>query len=177
MNIFKKIRTFFGKNKKIEIRSYSEENHKDFEKLFINYWLMDLKNDHTVDVIKIKVINECIVPHLKKGATFADMIYENNKPVGFILYQVDKSISDWCKREGWGFIREFHIEKTHRKRGYGSMMVGHMESKLKEKNVKNIYLTTDNDVAKLFYKSCFYLDSGEIDDTNNGSIFVKSLEN
>ena len=42
--------------------------------------------------------------------------------VGFSVYQIDTEKSDWCKRPGWGFIREFYVVPAYRKGGTGKFI-------------------------------------------------------
>jgi len=43
----------------------------------------------------------------------------DDKIIGFVNYQIDTLDSDWCEREGWGFIREIYVDKTLRGKGLG----------------------------------------------------------
>ncbi len=92
---------------------------------------------------------------------------------GFILYQIDTPVSDWCLRPGSGFIRELYVLPEERLRGLGSRLVAAAERELARLEVPAIYLTTDE--ASAFWLSRGYHDSGLICRRNDGRIFEKDL--
>jgi len=110
----------------------------------------------------------------KDRITSIDILFANNEPIGFIQYQIDNPNSDWCEFEGYGCIREVYVNKTHRKQGYGRILVTHAEDELKKQSAEHIYLTSDD--ATGFWLSVGYTDTGEICDKNNNNILIKQTQ-
>ncbi|HEX3076917.1 MAG TPA: GNAT family N-acetyltransferase [Lachnospiraceae bacterium] len=95
----------------------------------------------------------------------------NGETVGFICYQIDTDKSDWCEREGWGFIKEIFINRTLRGKNYGVKLVYHAETKLYAKGVDHIYLTSDE--AGEFWNLCGYRNTGIVSSINHDPIYEK----
>ncbi len=49
------------------------------------------------------------------------------------MYQIDSPKSDWCQKEGFGFIREIYINEELRNQGLGKILVDYAERFLKSK--------------------------------------------
>lgn len=94
--------------------------------------------------------------------------------VGFIIAQIDTPKSDWCKREGWGFIRECFVRPDFRRRGIARSLVSKVEKDIIDAGAKDIYLTSDEE-AIAFWQSVGYLDSGSVYEKNMQKIYVKSI--
>ena len=77
---------------------------------------------------------------------------ENDKPIGFSVYQIDTPESDWCKRPGWGFIREFYVIPSFRNHGYGKALAAHTVQQLQSMGAQNLYLTSTEAVP--FWQKC-----------------------
>jgi len=94
--------------------------------------------------------------------------------IGFAIGQVDtKENTQWCRREGWGFIREFYIDPAHRRKGYATLMYRVLEGKILSHGAKDLYLTTATATGVSFWESVGYADSGQIYEGNGGRIFEK----
>jgi len=72
--------------------------------------------------------------------------------VGFSVYQIDTEKSDWCKRPGWGFIREFYVVPAYRKGGTGKALAAHTELQLRNMGAEALYLTSTGAVP--FWEKC-----------------------
>lgn len=89
-----------------------------------------------------------------------DLGIESERIAGFSVYQIDKPESDWCKRPGWGFIREFYIVPAFRKSGLGRALALHTEETLRTMGAERLYLTSDSAIP--FWRSCGWRLSEEI---------------
>lgn len=116
------------------------------------YFVDDLKKDWPRDVVER--IAEFIVFQCSEGIIDVLLLCQKAQPVGFAICQVDAPDSDWCKREGWGLIREFYIEPRYRLSGKGRFLAGQTESLLREKQAEQVYLTTSGALA--FWLRCGY---------------------
>jgi len=151
------------------IRPYSDSTDFDaFAQMVGVYFIEDLKeplnNNPPIGMCK------AMTQSVKDAITYLDILHIDDSPMGFIMYQVDSPKSNWCEKEGYGFIREMYIHKDYRKQGYGKTLVAHAESELKRLSVPHIYLTSSNDA---FWLSVGYASTGETCEKNNNHILIK----
>jgi len=81
-----------------------------------------------------------------------DLVMIEQTIAGFSVYQLDTPESDWCKRPGWGFIREFYVVPQFRKLGIGKLLAAHTESALRTLGAAHLYLTSTDGVP--FWQCC-----------------------
>lgn len=86
------------------------------------------------------------------GIIQIDLCSENSRCIGFTVYQIDREESDWCKRPGWGFIREFYVVPTRRRTGTGRFLAAHTERELRKLGATQLYLTSTE--AAPFWCKC-----------------------
>lgn len=102
------------------------------------------------------VIRAKIVPFLlrqyEKGLVEIVIAADGIIPFGFAIFQIDRPESDWCKRPGWGFIREFYVAKACRNQGLGRCLARETEVRLLTCGAKRLYLQADN--AAGFWTAC-----------------------
>ena len=139
--------------------------------MFYSYFLYDFQID--VQYSKIQEICSDIVERAKKQIISLDLLKINNQSIGFIIYQIDSPESDWCQKEGFGFIREVYIKKELRGKGLGRLLVDRAEEYLKNKGVQEIYLTSDN--RGVFWNQCGYTKIDEIGYRNQYPIYIKRM--
>ena len=96
----------------------------------------------------------------ESGIICIDLLMEEDICAGFSVYQMDTPESDWCKRPGWGFIREFYIDPSFRKTGMGRKLAEHTEVTLRTMGAKQLYLTSDGAIP--FWRSCGWTLSQEV---------------
>lgn len=147
-----------------EIREYDPSMREDFERQFIDYNDNDLRMQEQDPRITDKVLREKIVPLFigvqERGAGSIALCYDNGVCAGFVCFQVDSEQSDWCKRPGWGLIREFRVAPEFRRRGYGRLLAEYAEQKLREKTDR-LYLTAHDEDALRFWTACGFTATGE----------------
>lgn len=147
-----------------EIREYNPSMREDFERQFIDYNNNDLRMQEEDPRITDEVLREKIVPLFigsqERGAGSIALCYADNVCAGFVCFQVDSERSDWCKRPGWGLIREFRIDPEFRGRGLGRALAEYAEKKLREKTDR-LYLTAHDEGALKFWTACGFTDTGE----------------
>jgi ribosomal protein S18 acetylase RimI-like enzyme len=155
--------------KSIEIRSFCNNDLCDFTEMFCAY----LGNDFNMAISDDKAVKICskIAETSVSGVTPLDMLLLDGKISGFVCYQVDTPHSDWCEREGWGFIREIYVNQAFRGKGLGLKLVAHAEKILYAKGVEHIYLTSDE--SEKFWDLCGYKKTGKVSDINHDPIYEK----
>ena len=102
------------------------------------------------------------------------MLYENLKPVGFALFQVDKKENPWGMKEGAGDIREFDIEPSFRRKGYGRVLFQAIKTWFQGQNVSEILLTCDD--QQDFWLNLGFKDLGYKIEENNSQVFGYDLK-
>ena len=152
----------------MEIRSFTDSDFDAFAQMVGVYFIEDLKET----LYNNPPVGMCntMIQSVKDGITHLDIMHIDDTPIGFIMYQVDSPKSDWCEKEGYGFIREMYIRKDYRKKGYGKILATHAEGELKKLSVPHIYLTSSNDA---FWVSIGYASTGEICEKNNNHVLIK----
>jgi hypothetical protein len=99
----------------MNILDYNAALRSQFEELLVTYFTVDLNSDIPENIICGKLM-DLISKQAENGVIHVAIATENDSAIGFSIYQIDSAESDWCKRPGWGFIREFCIKKPYRHR-------------------------------------------------------------
>lgn len=155
--------------KNIEVRAYERDDLSSFIKMFTTYFRDDFKID--IDDEALENLCKKITEDVMKDIVQLSILLVDEKYAGFINYQIDSKSSNWCEREGWGFIREAYIDKAYRGQGLGKVLVDHVEMYYEKQGISNIYLTSDEHVA--FWMSRGYQPTGIISTINNDPIYEK----
>ena len=113
-----------------------------------------------------------IAEMLYQGDFWVYLAREKGTLCGFVIAQIDSEGKDWCKRPGWGFIRELYVLPGHRGKGIAGKLVRHAEASLLQSGASQVYLTTD---LSGFWETMGYLDTGEVYEGNGGKIYTKAL--
>lgn len=103
------------------------------------------------DIIRGK-LSDLIDRQQEAGIIRVDLALDQKQPVAFTIYQVDSVESDWYKRPGWGFIREFYVSPAYRNAGTGKCLALHTEQSLYSMGAKRLYLTSTGAVH--FWQKC-----------------------
>lgn len=88
----------------------------------------------------------------QRGIIQIDLCREGSRCIGFSVYQTDREESDWCKRPGWGFIREFYVVPDCRRTVAGRFLAAHTEQELRKLGATRLYLTSTE--AAPFWCKC-----------------------
>lgn len=121
------------------------------------------------DIIRGKLA-DFIEHQWESGIIRINLAMEDEICMGFSVYQVDTPGSDWCKRPGWGFIREFYIAPVFRNQGAGRFLADHTEHQLRAMGAEHLYLTSNDAVP--FWRKCGWRLTEELC-TNGQYIFEK----
>ncbi len=149
------------------IQNYTTACAPQFLQLFTDYF-MELDGE-----ISREVIHQKLVPHIlglqSRGLLHICLGFQGEDCMGFSLYQIDTPESDWCKRPGWGIIREFYIAPPWRSRGFGTTLAKHSEAALRSLGAQKLYLTADDALA--FWQHCGWEVSPET--ASNGLVILE----
>ena len=110
---------------------------------------------------------------LAQGDFWVYLAREKGALCGFVIAQIDSEGKDWCKRPGWGFVRELYVLPGHRERGIAGKLVRRAEASLLQSGASQAYLTTD---LTGFWEAMGYANSGEVYEGNGGMIYTKSFK-
>ncbi|MBR5546832.1 MAG: GNAT family N-acetyltransferase [Clostridia bacterium] len=138
--------------KRKTVKRFTPEYRQAFVQMLSTYFTDDLNEDWTCEVVER--ISEFILSQWRDGILDILLLLEKEQTEGFAICQVDSLASDWCKREGWGFIREFYVAQESRLSGKGRFLAEQTEQLLKEKQAEQVYLTTSG--ALEFWLRCGY---------------------
>ena len=114
-----------------------------------------------------------IAESLYQGDFWVYLAREKGALCGFIIAQIDGEGKDWCKRPGWGFIRELYVLQSHRGRGIAGKLVRRAEASMLQGGASRVYLTTD---LAGFWEAMGYSNTGEVYSGNGGKIYTKELK-
>lgn len=138
---------------KIQIVDYEASMRPEWEVMVSTYWIQDLGESGTAETIR--EICDMVEQQWESSMVSVAVLQSEGKSIGFCVYQIDTPASDWCKRQGWGMLREFYVEKSYRGRGFGTALAAYAEQKLREMGAVDFYLTADNAVG--FWETCGYV--------------------
>ncbi|MDR2687256.1 MAG: GNAT family N-acetyltransferase [Oscillospiraceae bacterium] len=116
----------------------------------------------------LSIVADC----LAQGEFWTYLARDGGALRGFVIAQVDGEGKDWCKRPGWGFIRELYVAPSHRGKGVAGKLVRRAECSILQSGASRVYLTTD---LTGFWEAMGYTNSGEVYEGNGGKIYTKSL--
>ena len=125
---------------------------------------------------------EQIIPNITKSMInkidnnrFLQIVYEEDEPIAFCYAKIDRIGDKGYIRPNWGYIMEFFVRKTHRRKGIGKNLVKQCEKFFEEKGVKNIWLTADAVTGIPFWLACNFIETGEFSLENSQQIMYKKL--
>lgn len=152
----------------MHILTYTSPLHDPFANLLVAYFT-ELDIGIPEEVIRSKILPLILQEQHSKTLEIA-LMQEHDQYTGFSIYQIDSPDSDWCKRPGWGCIREFYIRPHLRRNGFGRVLAQWTEARLREMGATGLYLTADD--ALPFWAACGFHRCDEIC-SNNLEILTK----
>ncbi len=103
------------------------------------------------------------------------LCYVENEIIGFLYATIDQPDENGYHRTGHGYIMEFYVLPEHRRKGYGRIMVSHIEQFFREQGVTQMYLTADPVTGKPFWSALGFTSKGEFSPDNGQEIFEKVI--
>ncbi|WP_099331662.1 GNAT family N-acetyltransferase [Actinomyces minihominis] len=127
----------------MEIELYSEERHRAFSEMFLDYFLGDFKAPFSEEMIRDEIIPK-YTELSKQNIAPILLAVEEGDPIAFINFQIDSENSNWNERPGWGMIREIHVNPGFRRHGVGSVLVRIATRVMRGSGATHAYLTTED---------------------------------
>ena len=125
----------------------------------MNDYMMELDCGVPEEIIRGKLI-DLIDRMCQDGIIHVDLVVEEEIILGFSIYQIDTPESDWCKRPGWGFVREFYVVPRFRRQGIGRLLAAHTKNALKVLGAEHLYLTSTDAIS--FWQHCGWVLTEEL---------------
>ncbi|MGB0175355.1 MAG: GNAT family N-acetyltransferase [Acholeplasmataceae bacterium] len=138
--------------------------------------LKPVSSDNVIDVIKLSktlddVQQKQVAPneislaqaYAEGDNAFVRAIYHGDTLVGFI--QLKKALHDVVEEDKpVSYIWRFMIAKDHQQQGYGKSAIKQIINIEKQRGIKTLYVSVvpTNDMPKVFYESCGFVNTGEI---------------
>jgi GNAT superfamily N-acetyltransferase len=152
----------------VKVYSLNDTATEKFKEMFTSYY-EELGCDDNCE----HLLNEYVLCDLLAGLLYIDIIEEDGKVAGFVIYQKDEIDNDWNFSEGWGDIRELYISPLFRERGLGKFLLYTAEFKLKEKGITKTYcLPSENSIP--FFLACGYEESDKYCDDLDCNAWIKT---
>lgn len=139
------------------ISQYEPSYHPQLETMLVDYFT-ELSAGIPETVIRGKIL-EMLLDEESRDILRIAIALKNDAPIGFSIYQIDSPKSDWCKKEGWGSIREFYIHPNFRSRGLGTELAAWTDQELRKMGASHLYLTADDAIP--FWQHCGYSKTNE----------------
>ena len=133
------------------IVNYDRNKHQQFIDMLVEYF-----NDIPEHITRGRILDLFHAEQQQSIIQIA-LCLDNQNPIGFTIYQIDRPESDWCKRPGWGFIREFYISPEYRNKGFGSQLAAYSEIELQRLGAKQLYVTAEASIG--FWEQCGYINT------------------
>lgn len=140
------------------IIDYSKSN-KDTLANMMTAYMAELDCGIPENVIREKLV-DFIDGLCGKGIIRVVIVFHCDTPAAFSVFQIDTPESDWCKRPGWGFIREFYVIPEYRKNGIGRQLSNYTEQALRTMGAAQLYLTSTDAIP--FWKKCGWKVTGDL---------------
>ena len=101
-----------------------------------------------------------------------ELIIVNGIIAGFTMYAVDLGGIKNIMEAGCGYIMEFYVSPSFRRKNIGTRTYFHIKKTLEEHGVKKIYLTPDSKSGIPFWKAMQFEDCGKVDPDNLMPIYI-----
>lgn len=151
------------------VRKIEEADFGAFKEMFCAYFEeLDCEDD------PLHLFEEYVLPDLKAGL-FSVAVAENGKTLcGFVIWQIDDVINDWCFKDGWGDVRELYVLPDMRGRGTGSALLQFALQALKAEGAQSVY-TLPAEESEGFFIKCGFEDCAEYCADTDNKVFSKIL--
>ena len=164
-----------GEVSNIQIFEFDKDNEthrKQLYPLVVDYFTELLTDDEAIPPERMPGLFEQIVKDMDFEDSWIFLGYKDGEPMGFVMAQIDRPGKDWCRRSGWGTIREMYVVPHLRGQGLGRVLAEKAHNVFANNSVRDMYLTTDD--AYAFWESLGYVNSGEVEVFNNSNIYIRS---
>lgn len=162
--------------KYVQLFADNAENCKAFEVLMYEY--IDEMNEHSERPLpkefQQKWINS-IVAMQGPDDRHLELCYVENAPIGFLYGKIDHEDHKGFIKPGYGYIMEFYVKPSYRRKGYGKSMFDRLERLFWADGAKMMYLTADPVTGKPFWEAMGFLSTYEKSPENKLYIYEKPI--
>ncbi len=152
-----------------EIHEIREKDYDNFKKAFCAYYgELDCEDD------PLHLFSEYLLPDLKAGLFNVAVAKCGEDILGFVIFQIDDVINDWCFKDGWGNVRELYVYPEARYKGLGGSLLRYAENALRESGATDVYCIPTEE-AETFFTERGYTDSGEVCPDADGKVLTRKL--
>lgn len=157
--------------------SVKDENRDVFHVLMKDYAKeLDEHQNRTTDPAVLEKWTDSIIRKAEEESfRILRLCYAENEMIGFLYATIDRPNDTGYHRAGHGYIMEFYVLPEHRRKGYGRIMVSHIEQFFRERGVAQMYLTADPVTGKPFWSALGFTSNGELSPDNGQEIFEKAV--
>lgn len=145
------------------IHTLERGNYAVFREMFTEYY-----GELGCDDDCLHLLDEYILPDYEAGLLHIALHGDD----GFIIYQTDDPVNDWCFKDGCGDIREVFVRRGARRRKVGSSLVRFAEQALAAEGADGVYTLPTED-SEQFFAALDYADSGEYCEELDNKVFIK----
>lgn len=151
----------------IKVSPLNDVTQAEFEKLFTAYY-----NELGCEDDCAHLLKEYVLPDLLSGLLKIDVLQQDEKFAGFVVYQIDELGNDWNFREGWGDIREIYVLPPFRRSGLGKFLLFTAEMKLREAGASKSYCLPAEG-SEPFFKACGYAETDDYNADLECPVYIK----
>lgn len=117
---------------------------------------------------RVNIQGECDTMHF-------ELILVNGTVAGFIMYAVDLGGIKNVIEAGYGYIMEFYVKPSFRRKNIGTQTYRHIKDIFDGHGVKKIYLTPDSKSGIPFWRAMKFKDHGKVDPDNLMPIYISEI--
>ena len=152
----------------MRIVGLERQHYPAFREMFISYYAeLDCDDD------PLHLLDEYVLPDFEANLLHIDIaLCDDGQAAGFIVYQTDDPLNDWCFKDGWGDIREIFVTAARRGQGIGTQLVRHAETALSAEGASGIY-TLPLEEAEIFFTKAGYSPDGGCCEELGTKVFIK----
>lgn len=160
---------------KLTYTAVTAKNRADFHRLMQMYANeLDEHQNRNTDSEQLRRWTDRIIEKQSAAGRCLNLCCDGDKIIGFLYGKIDRPEDKGYKRIGHGYIMEFYVLPEHRRKGFGSAMLTHLERFFTENGVKQLYLTADPITGKPFWESQGYIATGKLSPDNGQEIYEKT---
>ena len=162
------------------IQVYSDNNElcETLYPAWLDYMTELETEDGELDELFGVTIKEDFARRVRNQGTRPDMhlevCFDGDEMVGFAHFAIVKGTQYGLLGENEGFVMEFYVLPTYRRKGYARTLYSHIETILAAAGARNICLTS-NPAAEAFWLAVDFRKTEIIDSDNNQYVFVKEI--
>ncbi len=139
----------------VKINKENPNNLADFMSLGFEY-MKETSSEYSLQIHE-KFLNSILKKQGEENRWLI-VLKVNGEAIGFVHAKIDQD-----ERVGWGYILEFYIMPTFRRKGFGSILFNFIKQEFVKCGIKNTWLTADKVNGEPFWFSMGFRDTGEVE--------------